>query len=164
VVNQNGKDNAIAVKTDSTSLQMPTDSIASEGQGNADSTYAYIKETIKRNDSVFIQADYIQFLTGDLAVAAAKKNHEADTSYDDKGKITSVFVDNDYYILNENKKLRLLPLAKNVEIETVDMSAGVSIAKTTLDNFISKHGNDSFPFILHIRNNIVIKITEVYVP
>lgn len=152
-------------KTDTLHQQTIADTIViAEEQGSADSVYAYLKGIFKRNDSVFVRADYIQFLTGDAAVAAAKRNHEADTSYDEKGKISSIFVDNDYYIINENKKLRLLPLAKNVSIETVDMSTAVSIIKTTLDDFINKHGNDSFPFILHIQNNMIVKITEVFVP
>ena len=154
---------------DSVSIATAIDSIqpktAAAETVTSDSVYAYIKKAWQKEDSVFIEADYIQFLTGKAAVEAAKLHHEADTIYDDKGKITDIIVDNDYYILNENKKLRTLAVGKDVTIETVSMSNGpVSIVKTSLKDFISTHGKDSFPFILKFKNNEVSKIIEVYVP
>ena len=154
---------------DSTQRKIIADTVHAEASNTellkSDSVYAYIKKITQKADSVFIDADYIQFFTGDEATEAAKKHHDADTSYDEKGKITSIIADNDYYIVNDNKKIRTLPLSKNVKIETVDMASGpVSSANTTLKDFMSNHANDNFPFILKIAGNEVTAITEVYIP
>ena len=59
--------------------------------------YAFISKIIERGDTVFVDADYIQFLTGQAAIDAAIKEHNADTFKTEDGA-THVDVPNDYYI------------------------------------------------------------------
>ena len=74
--------------------------------------YSKINEVIKNGDTTFINADYIQFLTGQIAIDAAIKYHQADTFKTQDGK-THIDVPNDYFIVNENKKIRRLEIDKN---------------------------------------------------
>jgi hypothetical protein len=123
--------------------------------------YAYIKNVIKKADTVFIVADFIQYLTGTAALAEAKRNGDADTAYDDKGKITTVYVANDFYVLNSSKKLRQFPLAEMYIIETL---SSTNLQKTSLKNFMKKYPFDNFIFKLEIKNGVVTKISEQYLP
>src|SRR5882757_10067776 len=67
--------------------------------------YCYIKKVYARSDAMYIDADYIQFLMDDDAVKAAKKHGEAQMDIGQKGD-TSWYVPDDYYILNDNPKIR----------------------------------------------------------
>lgn len=125
--------------------------------------YAYIKTIFKKNGVSYIVADYIQFLTGKKAFEAAKKHGDLDTTYDDKGNVSDVFVDDDYYIVNENDKLRDLPLSENVVIElhsTDEHKPG--LVKVSVADFGKKLPDA--PYLLTISNEKVIEITQVYVP
>jgi len=160
---------AAGTKTDSTAAMKDSpatiihDTVMVAEEPKADSVYAYLKKITDRNDSVIIDADYIQFLTGDAAIVAAKKNHEADTSYDDKGKITSISVDNDYYILNESKKIRQLLLAKDAVLKFMDNQYRTKpIKDNSVASFKQVYGEA--PYILTLKNNVIVKLEEVYLP
>jgi hypothetical protein len=126
--------------------------------------YTYIKSAYEKNGMFYINADYIQFLTGDAALAAAKKNGTADTTYDDKGNITNIGVDDDYLILNENSKIRTLQLSPGVVIETIlPGDDPISLKRISVNDFRNQDYTDR-PFILTMRNETVVAIREVYVP
>jgi hypothetical protein len=147
------KQNDSLVKNPITAAQKNIPVTAPDQPFDSTLQYAYIKSVIKKADSVFITADFIQYLTGDKALAEAKKNGDADTAYNDNGKITYVYVANDYYILNSSKKLRQLPLAKMYQIETL---SSTTLKKTTLQNFIKKYPYDNYIFTLEFKNGEVI--------
>ncbi|HEX4852002.1 MAG TPA: hypothetical protein VFV08_14405, partial [Puia sp.] len=87
---------------------------------------------------------------------------DLDTAYDENGKM-EVSLDNDIYILNENKKLRKIPLASNVEVIICDFQTGsLSYIKSTLANLAKNI--PSSPFSLVIRNGKIVEIHEVYIP
>ena len=135
-----------------------------------ESQVAYILSVKKTNDTFYLDADYIKFLTGDEAFEAAKKNGELDTGYNSDGTILSVGVTNDYYILNENKKIRRLPISRDVIIETIFWGENnYYLARISIDSLYRKYGSDSYnlittPFSLILRNGEIIKIEQVYVP
>ncbi len=79
---------------------------------NTHEQYAIIINLFQKSDTTFLEADYIQFLTGDKAIEAARKANEVDTFINKDGKIDFA-VPNDYFIVNESKKIRLLPLSKD---------------------------------------------------
>lgn len=79
-------------------------------QQNTKKQYAVIDRIVQKGDTlIFLDADYIQYLTGHFAIEAAKKAHEADTFKTEDG-VTHIDVPNDYFIVNESKKIRHLPL------------------------------------------------------
>jgi hypothetical protein len=70
--------------------------------------FGYIKAAQLTDDPRELVFDLAYFLTGDEANAAAEE----------RGFQTPV--DNDYFIVNDNKKLRMLPVAEDVAIDLLD--------------------------------------------
>jgi len=125
--------------------------------------YAFIVGNIQKGDSAFIDADYIQYLTGQSAIDAAVKAHEADTFQTEDGK-THVDVPNDYFIVNDNKKIRRLFLDKNCSIELVINPDGIPPITNNSMQSLKKVDHES-PFLLTLNDKgIVIKIKEIFVP
>ena len=125
--------------------------------------YAFIVGNIQKGDSTYIDADYIQYLTGQSAIDAAVKKHEADTFQTEDGK-THVDVPNDYFIVNDNKKIRRLFLNKNCSIELVINPEGIP---PIIDNSLQslKKVDRESPFLLTLNDKgIVTKIKEIFVP
>jgi len=128
-----------------------------------DTEYAFITEIQQDGDSTYLIADYVQYLTGDSAIAAAIQEGNADTT-EIEGKIT-VGVSNDYYILNSNQKLRKLPVVKNCEFDFLLWLDRVDVKK--VDNSLSslKKIYKDAPFILTLdKNETVVRVKEVYLP
>jgi|GEM_PF-1433896 len=125
--------------------------------------YAFIVRNIQKGDSAFIDADYIQYLTGQSAIDAAVKKHQADTFQTEDGKI-HVDIPDDYFIVNDNKKIRRLLLDKNCSIELVINPDGIPpIVDNSLQS-LKKVDNES-PFLLTLNEKgVVIKIKEIFVP
>ena len=124
--------------------------------------YAYIISITKENGIAYATVDYIQLLVGKEAFEAAKKHHDLDTAMDENGHI-EVSVDNDIYIVNDNKKLRKIPLASKVEVVRTSFRTGnLSYVKSTLA-VLAKDIPPS-PFNLVIRNGKISEIHEVYIP
>ena len=109
---------------------------------------------------ITIDADFVQMLTGKAAVAAAKKNGEAEFDINAKGD-TSWYVSNDYYILNVNKKTRKLALAANANIYLVKEGSS-KITKSALQTL--KRSYEGKLFKILIKQKTVIKIEEIYTP
>jgi len=126
--------------------------------------YSFIVGVAKRDDTTFIDADYIQYLTGKAALEAAKKAHQADTFKTADGK-THVSVPNDYFILNENEKIRRLALDKNCSINLViNLDSNPPISDNSFES-LKKRIEQRAPFILTLNNSgAVIKIKEVFIP
>ena len=113
--------------------------------------YCFIKKAYTHADTSYIEADYIQFLMGDQAVAAAKKKGEADAVLDD------------YYVVNDNPAIRKLALAKNVTIQLVVTEDGKSFFTTGNDELLQKKLREGI-FVLQFTNGLVTKIQEQFLP
>lgn len=126
--------------------------------------YSFIVGVVNRDDTTFIDADYIQYLTGNAAIEAAKKAHQADTFKTADGK-THVSVPNDYFILNENEKIKRLALDKYCSINLViNLDSNPPISDNSLES-LKKRIEQGAPFILTLNNSgVVIKIKEVFIP
>ncbi len=125
--------------------------------------YAFIADIQQKGDSTFILADYIQYLTGDSAIAAAIREGAADTAQMD-GK-TIVGVPNDYYIVNSNPKLRNLRIDNLCEFDLLLWLDRVHTEK--VDNSLAslKKIYQDAPFILTLDNEeTVVRIEEVFIP
>jgi hypothetical protein len=125
--------------------------------------YTFIAGISQKGDSTFMDADYIQYLTGELAIEAAEKAHQADTFQTEDG-VTHVDVPNDYYIVNANKKIRHLPIAKNCVFDLIINPDRLHPINNSSLQSLQKIYGDS-PFILTLDDhNVVIKIKEVFTP
>lgn len=136
-----------------------TDSNSSKPDQNNE--YAYITGIVEKDDSVFLDADYIQYLTGDAAAAAAIKEGNADTSA--INGVQHVDVPNDYYILNDSKKNRRLPVAKDCEYHLLTELDRVNTITDNSLTSLKKIYKDS-PFLLTISDGKIIRIEEVFIP
>jgi hypothetical protein len=111
--------------------------------------------------------DLIQFLTGDAAKAAWKKANPGSTQ---DGP------DNDYFIVNDNPKLRTLPVVTPVDVEVVDMNStgGVAnkpIAFADLQAYLAANEPGGpkgqlgwHPFWLTVTGGQIVKIEEQFLP
>lgn len=125
------------------------------------------KEALAQKSKMPIAADvdYVQMLTGKAAVAAAIKRGDADTSFDDKGKILDVSVPNDFYIVNDNTKIRQLTVTPDIVVEMLKENIPAKKGKTPPSpaQRLDKVYRDAL-FELTIKGNIIVKIKEVYLP
>jgi hypothetical protein len=120
-----------------------------------------IRKISEENGQVFIYTDYIQRLEGEKAVEEAKKRGDADTAIID-GKMV-IGVVNDYYIINDNPKIRKLPLDSAAKFEFVENPDRYDGKVTnTLQGL--KLIYEDIPFILTLKNGRVIKVFEIFVP
>ena len=110
-----------------------------------------------------VEFDLIQFLTGDEATAAYIEGHP-----DDPGGPP-----NDYYIVNDNARLRRLSVAENVQVTVLDWEGGFKpqvIAFTDLPAQLAADlvpDDDRIwpsPFWLTVNDDMVTAIEEQYIP
>ena len=125
--------------------------------------YAFISDILQKGDSVFLNVDYVQYLTGDSAIAAAIREGQADTVYID-GKI-HIDVPNDYYILNNNLKVRKLRIDKNCEFDfLLDLDrVDVKDVDNSLPSLKKIYEDTLFILTLNEEETIV-RIEEVFIP
>lgn len=125
--------------------------------------YANVVDVINRNDSTFIDADYIQYLLGEKAIEAARKANEVDTIRNPDGTIEFA-VPNDYFIVNENTKVRRISIATNCQFDLIlNPDRTHKISDNKLADF-RKIYKDS-PFILTLnQKGQITKIKEVFLP
>jgi hypothetical protein len=120
-----------------------------------------IKKITEENGRVFIHADYIRRLDGERAIEEAKKRGDADTNMID-GKMV-IGVVNDYYTINDNPKVRKLPLDAAAKFELV-VNPDRYEGKVTNSLQGLKLIYEDTPFIVTLKNESVIRIVEIFVP
>jgi hypothetical protein len=110
-----------------------------------------------------VEFDLIQFLTGDEAIAAHDEDHP-----DDPGGPP-----NDYYIVNDNPRLRRLPVTDDVEVIVLDWEGGFEPQTTAfadLPALLAAYTWDDTgetmrgPFWLTVENGTITAIEEQYIP
>ncbi len=109
--------------------------------------------------------DLIEFLTGDAAKKAWQKDNPG-SGQDGP--------DNDYYIVNDNPKLRTLPVAATVSVNVLDMTSGAGtdtkqISFADLPAYLAELKPDDRrlsynPFWLTVQNGQIVKIEEQFIP
>jgi hypothetical protein len=124
--------------------------------------YGFIKGIVEASDLNYLDVDYIQFLTGDSAVAAARRMGDLDTTITPDGVIHED-VTNDYYILNENGKVRRIALGSTCKFDLLLNPDRLNkITENSFASFKRIYGDS--PFLLTIRNGEIIGIKEVFIP
>ncbi|QNA46428.1 hypothetical protein [Lacibacter sediminis] len=135
----------------------------SDTQPNTIDKYANILSIIQKGDTTILDADYIQYLTGEAAIEEATKAGEVDTFRTKDGRIELV-VPNDYYIVNKSKKIRQLSLTRDCAFDLLyNPDRAHPISGNSLKSLKTIY-RDS-PFILTIdKSGFVVKIKEVFIP
>ncbi len=114
--------------------------------------YCFIKKVYEKDGDTYIDADYIRFLMGDSAVAAAKKKGEADA------------VQDDYYVVNDNPKIRTLKLSSHVEFVALENTVENGIAPSAIEYLQWAVKNEWIAILTFGRNGEVVRIKQQYVP
>ena len=121
--------------------------------------YCYIKKVYNKDGVTYIDADYIQFLMGDDAFKAAKKRGDAVPEVQN-GDTTWHF-EQAYYVVNDNTRIRALPLAANFEVDVFEHIHSVA-GRTSPADYLASIIKDNI-FILTInKEGIVTLIKEQY--
>ena len=104
-----------------------------------------------------VSMDLVEFLTGDAAAKAWQQKNP------DSGQDTP---DNDYFIVNDNKKLRELPFAESIVVKVVG-ETGPGTEATIAVGELRKHFGDllgTAMFWFTVRQGEVTKIEEQFLP
>jgi hypothetical protein len=105
-----------------------------------------------------VRFDLAYFLTGDEAEEAANAHGDE-------------FV-NDYYIVNDNDRLRLLPLADEVEVEYIPVGACCDLQAGNVDAWLeavlgtnqTDYGGKDVPWWFTVEGGEITKIEQQYLP
>ena len=134
-----------------------------DNQTKGEEQYVNIVDIQTKGNTTFLYADYVQFYTGDAAIEAAKKANQADTFQTEDGK-THIGVPNDYFIVNESKKVRQLLLSDNCVFELIINPDRIHPIDDNSLKSLRKVYKDSL-FILTLNDKgVVVKIKEVLLP
>ncbi|GAA3335214.1 hypothetical protein GCM10020358_02580 [Amorphoplanes nipponensis] len=112
---------------------------------------------LKKVSSDAVSMDLVEFLTGEAAAKAWQKK------YPDSGQDTP---DNDYFIVNDNTKLRKLPLSPDVVVKAVG-KAGPGTEDTITVAAIPKHYGtllNGTLFWFTVKKGEVTRIEEQFLP
>jgi hypothetical protein len=104
-----------------------------------------------------VTMDLVEFLTGDAAAKAWQKK------YPDSGQDSP---DNDYFIVNDNPKLRKLPVAPSVVVKVVG-DTGPEATRTIAVTGMTKHFGDQLDdtlFWFTVQKGTVTKIEQQFLP
>ena len=135
-----------------------------ERVGETGRNHDYIRRFYLSKGRFYVTLDYIQFLTGKAAVAAARRKGDAQVEVVNGDSIYSVF--DDHYIVNDLVSPRTFPLSEQAIITLWDTSGDLRQYNATPAQMLDK-GKALIryaPFIVETTQGRVTSITEQYVP
>jgi hypothetical protein len=109
----------------------------------------------------YISIDYVQFLTGQAAIDAAKTDGVAQK--DSQGHW---YVDNDYYIVNDNTKIRTFEVAPTASIKVLKTGSS-ELKSVTFSQFMALGPTfASGKMLMHcnVVGGIVVALEQQFVP
>ncbi|WBO82847.1 hypothetical protein [Hymenobacter yonginensis] len=155
-----GQSMAETIPDDLKSEQSTTEAVGETGR-----SHAYIRRFYQQNGQYYVDVDYVQFLSGEAAVAAARRKGDAAVDVVNGDTVYSVF--NDYYVLNDNPQVRTLRLAPAATFTFWRAGENglerVPATPAKLQADVPKVLTLS-PFIIETENGVVVKADEQYVP
>jgi hypothetical protein len=141
------------------------ESSTTETVGETGRNHGYVRRFYQKNGQYYVDVDYVQFLNGEAAVAAARRKGDAQEEVVQGDTVYSVF--NDYYIVNDNPQVRTLQLDSEATftfwrsgengLERFPASPAKVEAKVPKILFLS-------PFVIETQQGIVTSLAEQYVP
>jgi len=149
-----------AVASDSVSPTVTPDATAASTSARQ---FAFVKDVTVSGGTYTVVADYAQFLTGTAAAASASAHGDESPP------------PNDYYIANDNKKLRKLPVKAGIKVTLTALDDGTSDPegyKVSLSKWSGYYaaptqdtgGITDGPYWITVTNGVITKIEEQYTP
>ncbi|WP_409297037.1 hypothetical protein V1498_04125 [Peribacillus sp. SCS-26] len=125
----------------------------------------YLNSVKTTSKGIYAKADYIQWFRGEQANKEAFKDKAC---YWDRGKCYAM---DDYYIRNVNPKIRTLPVSKKAVITMVtyqiEKTNNIKKQKVSMAVFLKEMKKSRYrdiPFHIVLKNGVITKITEQYIP
>jgi len=126
-------------------------------------TYCYITRFYDKDNHHYIDADFIQFYTGDKAVAAARKYGDAQGNVVDGDTVYSV--EGDIYLRNDNKRIRSLVIADDAVYKILHNAPKEVVAvEAPREKLLTRYNRERIYVLTVSKENIVTKIKEQYLP
>lgn len=119
----------------------------------------FIEKLYKKGDTYYMDIDYVEFYRGDKAVEEAKKDGFA--YYDEELGEWVLF--NDYYIRNNNPKIRTFPIALEADIKGDGI---IDYKEYTTKEFVDEFANSPYSLLYHIevKDGVVVRMWGQYIP
>ncbi|WP_045688266.1 hypothetical protein [Hymenobacter sp. AT01-02] len=158
------QETAVAEARDTVPSNLNREVSKTEKVGKTARSHAYIKRFYQEQGDYFVTVDYIQYLTGNAAIATARRRGDAAADVQNGDTVYSVF--NDYYIINDDTKQRILQLSPEAAFMLWDKSAALRRYTATpaevmaLDTALLRYA----PFIVETKRGIVTNLTEQFIP
>jgi hypothetical protein len=154
---------------DHTSID-PEDTITVEGGESVDPadekdsvTYCHITKFYSRDGREYLDADFIQFYTGDKAIQAARKYGEVEKRVVNGDTIYSL--PDDIYIRNDNPRIRSLAIDENAVYKVLrnTKSSVVNVAALR-EKLLARYSKEKIYVLTINKNNVITQIKEQYLP
>jgi hypothetical protein len=127
------------------------------------SHYCYIRKVYRNGDRYFINADLIEFFSGDAAVEAAKKAGEVQTRVGETGD-TIYSVPEYYYIINPEEDVKTFEIGRQAHVKLwLFTEEGEMIDAKGIEDLRKKDLKHS-PFMVELKDGVASKVAEQYVP
>lgn len=137
-----------------------------EKVGETGRNHGYIRRFYQDKGRYYVTVDYIQYLSGADAVAAATQRGDAQQEVQAGDTVYSVF--DDYYIINDSRQQRTWPVAEDATITLWDRAPGATLsqAPATAADLLGKPKSflEHAPFVVETRQGVVTSLTEQYIP
>lgn len=124
----------------------------------------YISKVYQEGGKRYLKFDDVKFLTGNVAIEAAKKDGAA--VYEDG----EYYVYDDYYIVNNNKEIKSYVIADNASLNVIgwwidSVNGDINSHSVSYDNFknVSSKYENMLCYI-YTENDVVVKIEGQYTP
>jgi len=118
---------------------------------------AFIKKAYQKDNTAFLDIDYVEWLTGEEGNKAAREDRmECPLDVSD-------CLPNGYYIRNSDPKIQTLPLSTDAGLFIIDWNQqNLHLRPITITDLINQIPDN--PFWVETLNNQIIKISEQYRP
>jgi hypothetical protein len=128
-----------------------------------DTRYAYLKGIVKYENTYYLEADYVDYLTGQEAADAEWR----DKAYFVDGEDTITNITDGYYIFNTNDLIRTFPIQPNMVVTLIRDDNGsqkLEEPKEVDEKLLTYYVLNNILVILHIRDGEVFEIEEQFIP
>jgi hypothetical protein len=120
----------------------------------------YIKSFTKTDKTYSLTIDYVEMLSGDQAIQAMINAGECDNT-------DSCDLPNDYYISNENAKLRTFTINPNTKVQLSILSDNQTLSLDEFSQIFTSKNDDyrkTAPYWITLENDQITHIEEQYLP
>lgn len=158
------QETAVAEARDNVPAAVQAEQSTTEKVGATGRNHGYIRRFNQEKGRYYLTVDYIQFLHGADAVAAAQRKGDAVLDVQNGDTTYSVF--NDYYIVNEDPRQRTFPVSEQAVFTLWNKTGELRQYTTTPAELLAK-GTDVFryaPFVIETKQGTIVSATEQYVP